>query len=265
MNVTYFDDAALDTSVKEKRAEQFFTRLVRDLAVSWGEEIPTDVVNADHLKEFVMRARRRSARGPAIAIVDVPSDLPGTDLEHLVKILRVLRSSASDFNLSWLLALQPPYERVHNWLESSGGYYFPRLELKGFSVPEVQDFLKHYPKAAEYDDLSKWLLDLFGGQPFLTHVALERIDHGEQRDSVGAIALQRLDSFGVHIRRMQEALGTDLAAALRYPNIDALSEADLKLLSDMNIFKIDDTGKPRPKWASLLYKRSFGPETSDEL
>ncbi|MGZ5440643.1 MAG: hypothetical protein ACXW5U_06835 [Thermoanaerobaculia bacterium] len=261
MNVTYFDDAALDTSIKDAGGEHFFLRLVRELAVSWGEEAPPEVSTGNDLKDFVMRTRKRSAPASAIAIVDVPSDLPSVAQEDLVEACRVLKSHASDLNLSWLLALQPPCERKNNWFRSSGGYFYPILRLKGFSESEVREFLQHYPKAAENIELLSWLMHLFGGQPFLTHVALERIDQGEARESVENLALQRSDSFGLHVARMEEAIGADLVSALRQSSTDdPTDDDDRKFLSDMDIvtFEVDSNGATRRNWVSRLYENCFG-------
>jgi hypothetical protein len=264
MNVTYFDDAALDAAVRDKRAEHFFFRLAQELAVSWGEETPTDVSSATDLKNFVMSTRRRSTRDKAIVIVDVPSDLPGVAQEELLETCRVLKSHASDLSLSWLLALQPPYERKTNWYRSSRGYFYPFLKLKPFSESEANDFLQRYPKAAETTEVLRWLLDLFGGQPFLTHVAIEMIDHGETMESVEYLALQRLDSFGVHLRRMEEALGVDLASALRKPETDdGTDENDRAFLSDLAIATyVESSGVTRRSWTSRLYESCFGPTRS---
>jgi transcriptional regulator with XRE-family HTH domain len=258
MNVTYFDDAALDAVVRDKRVEHFFGRLTQELAVSWGEATPTESPDANGLKQFVLRSRKRSARDKAIVIVDVPSDLPGLAQEELLETCRVLKNQS---DLSWLIALQPPYERKTDWFKRSRGYFYPFVKLKAFSQSEVREFLESYPKAAEDTELLSWLKRLFGGQPFLTHVAIEMIDHGETRQSVERLALQRLDSFGVHLRRMEEALGPDLVSALRRPEADdRTDEEDREFLSELAIatFDVDSKGVIRRTWASKLYESCFG-------
>jgi hypothetical protein len=192
-------------------------------------------------------------------IVDVPAGL-GVAQQELLSTCRVLKNQVS---LSWLLALQPPHERKADWLRVSRGYFYPLVKLPAFTEPEIDDFLRSYPKAAEDPELLDWLLQLFGGQPFLTHVAIEMIEHGKTRESVEHLALHRSDSFGFHLMRMEEAMGTTLAAALRHLDLDSPSSGDDRaFLSEIGVVKpeggsAESTGSA---WGSRFYESSFGPE-----
>jgi hypothetical protein len=191
-----------------------FSGLARTLASQWGVELsavpPADTFS---FTQWLLARRRAQPEPKGILILDQITDLEMTLIDELESVIRGLHNQRGWLNLSFVVARCPKSSGAHDWMLKSRGYFHPTIEVGWLDEEQVQNLVELHPECPQSPEVAIRLFKEFQGQPYLTHVAIDRLGRSsitttdtEKCDEVLEESRRHEGSFGWFCREMKRAL-----------------------------------------------------------
>ncbi len=246
-----FADSLLD---KDEQLCQALTEIGREIAQEWGLQPPADRLDGGPAFLRWLGARRQpGSKRPGLLVVDELTKLRHATIGAISGCLRWMQGRRDRLNLSVALTRSPRTVALHAWMLHSSAVYFPVFKVGPFDAErEVPALVEVYP---EWNDAeaARSLYDEFRGQPFVTHLAVDRIAKGERWEEVREAAAAGRDRFQHYEKAIKRAFReeehdvTGMAKAV-YSSRDGLDDPGTpasRLLVWLGLVRPEDGGEDR--------------------
>lgn len=252
--VTLFDRSSMSADRQAGQAAAgFFADLAHELAGTWSVAAPATVVSRFDLQAFIRTTRQRRLDLPAVILLDDVSALDEDTRNDVAEMCRDLHNRRDQTKLSWVLVREFTSQRASEWMHKSRGYFSPCVSVSWFARDEVAQLLSSYSDPGLDPSKTAAWLEQFGGQPFLTHVALDLLSAGSAFEAVDGKASARGGQFGAHIEAVKQALGPTLKK-LESSGLSELAKDEQEFLTELHVVCRGPAGVA---WACPYYERVF--------
>lgn len=253
-------DRLKDTEVGFLKPESLLaTAILGAACAGWGLRVPEGVVEnfasfvnqlADLVKPFFGSNILLILDGITSTVSKHPEY--AEDLLRMIRFLHNSRATTHGIELSLAVSLTWHSRSIYTYVRESSTYgvFHPRIDVHWLTPQEVEALLSNLEgNVSAYLDI---LLEHYGGQPLLTHIATTRILEGNlMPNDVFAEALRGKGQFAYHIREVFQLLSEATSKARgilqtlcegKQPDVDLFSE-DLNFLVDTHLVVEDDKGQ----------------------
>ncbi len=193
--------------------DEFYPLLARSVAREVGEASAASRLSweADRTMreqtflEILVDLRRGRAIPPLLIAVDHLSKMRDVDfVDDFIRLCGRFKSESVMTNASLLVAWTALSVEALMSIRESTEMFSPHIHLEWFDGDERDSLLASYEIAS--DRIAHDVLDLFGGQPFLTHLAVNMRAEGLPWATVAEVAREGEGQFGQHLKQLQKAI-----------------------------------------------------------